>query len=78
MRINGREIDANSMYAEPPAAEILNRSVATLRYWRRNKIGPAWHKVGRDIQYLGKDIIQFIQAGRVSRSIAEFSQGDSK
>jgi Helix-turn-helix domain len=39
------------------AAEILQRSVKTLEYWRTLRSGPRFYKQGRVVRYLRSDVL---------------------
>ena len=40
-------------------------SVGKLAVWRNRGQGPAFYKIGRNIRYHGRDLIEFLQASRV-------------
>ena len=50
---------------ESVAAQYLGLSVATLRKWRANGDGPAWHKFGRAVRYRISDLDAFAEDARV-------------
>ena len=47
------------------AAELLNFKVQTLRNWRFQGRGPAYHKIGRRVVYLRSDLEKFLKQHRV-------------
>jgi len=50
---------------ETVAAQFLGLKVATLRKWRANGDGPAWHKFGRAVRYRISDLEAFANESRV-------------
>ena len=43
-------------------AELLRTPVATLRYWRHLRIGPAIFRIGRRVMYRRTDVEEWINA----------------
>lgn len=50
---------------ETQAAEMLGRSVQTLRNWRQQRRGLPYVKQGRSVSYLREDIENFLRANRI-------------
>jgi hypothetical protein len=53
---------------ECDVAALTRTPEATVRSWRRRRIGPAFHRVGRRCLYDVRDVDQFIRTGRVETS----------
>lgn len=51
------------------AAEMLDMSEGTLRYWRCAGIGPTYHRVGGRVRYDVTDLHTFVSAGRQVPSV---------
>ena len=49
---------------EKQAAEYLEKKPGTLRQWRSDCKGPAYHKKGRQILYKKTDLDAWLEAGR--------------
>ncbi|MDL2267340.1 MAG: helix-turn-helix domain-containing protein [Desulfovibrio sp.] len=49
---------------EKQAAEYIGQKPGTLRQWRTNAKGPAYHKKGRRVFYKKKDLDAWMAAGR--------------
>ena len=47
------------------AAQILSASPQTLRNWRHLRKGPPYSKRGRMVRYLVRDLLDFMESGRV-------------
>ena len=54
----------SKLYTVKEAAEYLNVSDRTLRYWKHFGTGPAFHKLGGKVLYHKNDLDEFIAAGR--------------
>jgi hypothetical protein len=51
------------------AAEILGRSVATLKRWRHEGIGPDWIEIEGRVSYDVASLLEFIRKGRRVASV---------
>ena len=51
------------------AAEILQVSPATLRYWRMVGTGPDYFRVGSSVRYDAGDLQRYLETNRVSSSV---------
>ncbi len=49
---------------EKQAAEYLSKKPGTLRQWRSDCKGPAYHKKGRQILYKKSDLDAWLESGR--------------
>lgn len=47
------------------AAKILSASPQTLRNWRCRRVGPAYIKRGRMVRYSLKELVGFMEDGRI-------------
>ena len=47
------------------AAHYLGKSKATLEWWRLEKRGPTFYRIGHRISYKQSDLDAFMEAGRV-------------
>jgi len=52
------------------AAQVLGLSKQTLRNWRFNRRGPAYHRAGRAIRYAKADLQSYMQARRIDHDRA--------
>ncbi len=52
----------NELLTTDEAAELLRSNTNTLAFWRNQKQGPAWAKLGRRIVYRRSDLEAFIAA----------------
>jgi len=61
-----------AILSEEEAAELLGQSVRTLQGWRSKGLGPAFRKIGRNVEYVSEDVEEWRQAQRqVPTSAAE-------
>ena len=59
-------IDPDAFYTESETANLIDRKATTLQRDRWAGNGPAYHRFGpRKVRYLGKDLIAWMQSGRV-------------
>jgi hypothetical protein len=56
---------AETCLPEREAAAYLNKSLATLRRWRWQRIGPPWIKNGAAVEYLKADLDSYRLKNRV-------------
>lgn len=54
-----------SEMTDAEASEYMGISAITLRTWRAQKRGPAYHKSGRSVRYAKKDIDDWLRSNRV-------------
>lgn len=60
------QIKPDYIYNTKEAAELLRKKPSALATGRcRKDFALAWIKIGRKVGYLGKDLINFIEQGRV-------------
>jgi len=52
-------------YNRDQAGDYLGVPPATLADWACRGTGPAYHKVGRRVWYLERDLVEFFTRGRV-------------
>ena len=50
----------NELLTTDEAAELLRSNTNTLAFWRNQKHGPAWAKLGRRVVYRRSDVEAFI------------------
>lgn len=55
----------STFLAEPDAARYLGYSPYTLRFWRREKCGPAYHRAMRSVRYHVADLDAWLLKHRV-------------
>jgi hypothetical protein len=55
----------DALLDERAAAGRLRVSVALLRKWRVNHIGPVFYRIGRAIRYSEQDLVSFVESNRV-------------
>ena len=60
-----KELAHKLIVDEFEAAELLGRSVITLRNWRHLCKGPAYVKQGRSIGYMLEDLNSFLSSNRI-------------
>ncbi len=53
------------------AAQILSASPQTLRNWRHMQKGPPYTKRGRMVRYLVRDLLNFMESGRIDPELWE-------
>jgi len=53
------------MYRDTEAAQILGLKPITLRFWRMQKRGPVFSRLGRSIRYSEADLQAFIETNKV-------------
>ena len=58
------ELEKTTFMKEHEVAEKLGVSTGTLRNWRSQGVGPAFHKMP-SIRYSVKDVIEYIEKTRV-------------
>jgi hypothetical protein len=46
---------------ETAAAEMLQRPVGTLRWWRCHGRGPRFYRIGRNVRYRPADLAAFVE-----------------
>lgn len=54
--------DEDSYIDEAEASKVLRTSVNTLRFWRYNRKGPRFYKIGRRVAYRRADLAAFMAA----------------
>ena len=59
------------LLSEQETAQLLNRSVQSLRRDRNNGIGPKWFRIGRSVKYRPRDVQTYIEA-RLGGGLAVF------
>jgi predicted DNA-binding transcriptional regulator AlpA len=64
----------DEVLTEAQAAQALGISAAVLRSWRAQRRGPRFHKFGRSIRYLRRDVDAFIAASAVSPEVPPISR----
>ncbi len=45
-------------------SEYLSISPHTVEMWRRKKVGPPWHKVGRSVRYRESELLAWVERQR--------------
>jgi predicted DNA-binding transcriptional regulator AlpA len=65
------------LVAERDASELLGVSVRTLQIWRLQGNGPRFVKLGRAVRYDGRDLDEYIEAGR-RRSTSESPRASAR
>ena len=55
-------IDEHELLTITEAAALVRAPVATLRYWRHLRIGPASFRIGRRVMYRRTDVEEWINA----------------
>ena len=61
------EVVDNQRYAPEQAGKYLGVSPDTLSIWRcRKRYGLPFYKMGRLVQYLGRDLREFVESRRIA------------
>lgn len=68
IRINNLELDR--FYTQDELCSLISKSNAWAERSRWSGIGPAYHKLGRRVVYLGSDILKWIDTGRIETNVA--------
>jgi len=50
------------------AADVLGLRPQTLHEWRTRRVGPPWAKMGRAVRYRYADLLDYIEAQRITPS----------
>ncbi len=58
-------IDDTRFLTEKQVASIIGRSAGTLRSDRFKRVGIPYHKLGRSVRYLWKDVKEFMATTRI-------------
>jgi predicted site-specific integrase-resolvase len=56
-----QEQKAAILLTEAQVAERLQVSIQTMRRWRRESIGPPWHRAGRQIRYRPAEVDHWVE-----------------
>ena len=74
----GQMSDTARALTEREVAELLGRSVATLRAWRHRGKGPRFLRLGRSVRYLPSDLDDFVRASAVDTTSVSSSDDESE
>jgi hypothetical protein len=55
-----KESQRRPMASPPELAEYLRIPEHTLAQWRYQRLGPAWHRVGRHVRYAWADVERWL------------------
>jgi len=69
-RDEGRRTLDDRLLSTSEVAEILDVSVATLRWWIHNGTAPDHFKIGRHIKFRESDVLRWLEARRRRGGIA--------
>jgi hypothetical protein len=70
------EAHAPQLVTSKQAAQILQVSESTLRYWRSVETGPPWIKLGRRAHYDVADLVEFVARRRRNPSVRTMEVDD--
>jgi hypothetical protein len=57
--------DPETYVTDTIAASLIGCKPQTLRNWRTNRTGPPYIKLGRMVRYKIKDLLDFMERGRI-------------
>jgi predicted DNA-binding transcriptional regulator AlpA len=57
-------IGTKKTLSEGELAQLLDKSVATVRRWRKVRQGPAWMKIGKTVAYDPEDVAAYVEAAK--------------
>jgi hypothetical protein len=58
-------ICGEELFSEDQLAEFCNKKVRTIRWWRRERRGPAWLTIGRDVVYRKSSVLEWLKQSEV-------------
>lgn len=64
IRAEGLPITPSGFLREKPAAKVLDIAARTLRQWRKDGNGPAWHRLNGSVRFHVADLAAFITSRR--------------
>jgi hypothetical protein len=69
-------LDPEALLTEVDAADLFKLSIRTLQAWRSKGIGPAFVRLGRAVRYRRADLLAWLNARAVRRSMVS-SRGEN-
>jgi hypothetical protein len=57
-------IGTKKMLSEGDLAQVLDKSIATVRRWRRVSQGPVWMKIGKTVAYDPDDVAAYVERAK--------------
>jgi excisionase family DNA binding protein len=67
--------DTDRLLTDDEAAAYLSASTSTLNFWRTQRRGPAFVKLGRNVRYRRCDLDRWIEANRRETSDSRAAAG---
>ena len=72
-------MDEQGMYITEKAVSIITqRALSTLRNDRFHRRGISYYKIGRSVRYSIKDVIKFMEAGKIMTENRTYSENKEK